>query len=240
MGFGVHSTSDGPAEVPLQDDLARCCLPESKHDPDIILAWVNSICLLFLLVGVLGAKRGSISFRAPPTIDKIIPVILEPVSQPPSTESELKQEMPDEQDKQETPNVVVVIPDTPAINFAVPTLGNLVAPSALAQPPPLNPLEPPAPLNRLPSTLNDTGTSGKRPRPPYPRIALEQAQQGSVTLLISADEKGKIISIEVKKSSGYPALDRSTVDFVRRHWTVPVGAGSHLFETTIIYRLQAS
>jgi len=166
-------------------------------------------------------------------------VILEPY-QPPPTESEQRQANTEEQEKPETPQVVVVTPETPAINFAVPTLGNLVAPSALAQPPPLNPLVPPAPLKRVPSALNDTGVTGQRPRPPYPRIALEQAQQGSVTLLISADDSGTIVSVEVKKSSGYPVLDRGAVDYVKRHWTVPAGTGSHLFETTITYQLQAS
>jgi len=234
----ISSSASSPGR--LRDELARCCLPETNRDPEAKLAWINSICLLFLLVGVLGAKRGAVSLRAPPPVDEIVPVILEPIVSPPQTRSESKPETTDQQNKPETPNVVVVTPETPAINFAVPTIGNLVAPSALAQPPPLNPLQPQTALSNLPSALNDTGASGQRPRPPYPRIALEQAQQGSVTLLITADDAGNITSVEIKKSSGYPVLDRGAVDYVKRHWTVPLGTESHLFETTITYQLQAS
>ena len=227
-------------ESPLQDELARCCLPEARRDPEAKLAWINSICLLFLLVGVLGAKQGSVSLRTPPPVDEIVPVILEPIAPASPTDSEPQPDTAEALNPPEAPNVVVVTPDTPAIQFAVPTIGNLVAPSALAQPPPLNPLQPPATLNRLPSALHDTGASGQRPRPPYPRIALEQAQQGSVTLLISSDDAGNITSVEVKKSSGYPVLDRGAVDYVKRRWTVPAGPGSHWFETTITYQLQSS
>ena len=91
----------------------------------------------------------------------------------------------------------------------------------------------------LPASLNTTGSGGERPQPPYPKLALEQAEQGTVTLLMTADEVGKIISVEVKGSSGYPVLDRSTLDYVKRHWRLPAGTGARLFETSITYRLQA-
>ncbi len=55
-----------PAYV-LRDDLARLCLPAAQRDPDRQLAWVNSICLLFLLIGILGAHRSDIDIPTVPS-----------------------------------------------------------------------------------------------------------------------------------------------------------------------------
>ena len=132
----------------------------------------------------------------------------------------------------------MVTPNVPNINFAVPTIGNLMVPNAVATAPPLNPLQPAAPLKSAPSILNNTGAGGERPQPAYPRIALEQAQQGTVVLLLTVDESGIISSIEVKESSGYPVMDRSALEFVKRHWIIPPGKGNRTFEAPITYKLQ--
>jgi TonB family protein len=59
-----------------------------------------------------------------------------------------------------------------------------------------------------------------------------------VGILITGDAAGNIVSIEVKQSSGFPVLDRASLDFIKHHWRVPVGATSGLFQTSITYRLQ--
>jgi len=218
----------------LKDELARLCLPASSRDPNRKLAWANSICILFLIIGIVGARPARISILSPPPLEEVIPTIIEPMP-PPNPADEQK---PDEQEPQkiEAAQVVVVTPEAPNINFSVPTIGNLVAPSAMASAPPLNPMQPPAQLNRVPANLLSTGIGGERPQPPYPKIALEQGEQGSVILSITADENGNIAAIEIKKSSGYPILDRSALDFVKRHWTVPTH-GAKIYEATITYKL---
>src|SRR5271165_6404942 len=100
----------------LTDELARYCLPPANRDPNRTLAWVNSICVLFLLIGVLGAKLGAISSKPPPPLpEQAIPAIVEP---PPPTTLEAKQneERPD-QSKPEVPQVVIVTPESTAITF---------------------------------------------------------------------------------------------------------------------------
>ena len=232
----ANRTSSG---YELKDELARYCLPEANRSPDRKLAWMNSICLLFLLIGILGAKPAAVSTKAVPPIEEAVPVIVEPIAPRPQPESQQQNQEQAEQQKQEAPQVVVVVPDAPSINFAVPTIGNLVAPNALAQAPPLRPMEPPAALKTIPPTLTTTGSGGERPQPPYPKIALDRGEQGSVTLLLTADEAGNIVSVEVKKSSGFPVLDHSAAEYVKRHWTVPRGDPNRLFEATITYQLQA-
>jgi protein TonB len=223
---------------PLKSELARLSLRATERESSGKLAWLNSICILFLLVGVFGSRPGRASIEPLPPLEVAVPAIVEPVPPPPQTPTRQQQREPSESEKPDTPQVVVVTPDAPNINFAVPTIGNVVVPSAIAQPPPLHPMQAPAPLKQAPTTLNTTGQGGERPQPPYPKIALEQGQQGTVVLALSADAAGLITSVEVKQSSGSPILDRSALDFVRRHWSVAPGADARIFEATINYRLK--
>src|SRR5258705_3044875 len=116
----------------LKSELARFCLPAANRDSNRNLAWVNSICILFLLIGLVGAKPASISGKQPPPLQEIIPALIEPTPPPPPTAEEKQNQDTTEPDKPEVPQVVVVTPDSPKINFSVPTLGNLVVPNAVA------------------------------------------------------------------------------------------------------------
>ncbi len=164
--------------------------------------------------------------------------------QPPPQVTELKpnEQAPEKQDSA-PPQVVVVIPESPAIKFAVPTPGGvLVAPMQYTATPEASlpvPAPPPPPRKETeqPTRLQTTGQGGERPAPPYPKIAEELGQQGSVELLLTANEAGHIISAEIKQSSGSAILDHAAFDFVQAHWTVSPGAAGRLFEAKITYRL---
>ena len=117
----------------LHDDLARLCLPGADHDPSRKLAWTNSICILFLLIGLVGAKQAADFAEPPPQLEEAVAVIIEPMKPPPSPEVQKIQVT--DQNQSTAPQMVAVTLDTPAINFAVPTIGNLVVPAALAQAP---------------------------------------------------------------------------------------------------------
>ena len=222
----------------LESELARTSLHATDRDPDRKLAWVNSICILLLLIGIFGSKPASIRIKPLPPIQEASATIVEPLPPPPQTPSEHPAQEQNNQEQADTPQVVVVTPEAPSINFSVPTIGNLVVPNAIAQAPPVAPLKRVAPLRTQPTVLNTTGNGGDRPQPPYPRIALEQGQQGSVTLRMTVDDAGLISTIEVTQSSGFPVLDRSAMDFVKRHWTVPPEKGTRIYEAVINYKLQ--
>ena len=227
-----------PRAYELNSELTRFYLRGPAEEFNRKFAWVNSICILILLVGIFGSRRGSISTRTSPPVQEVIPAIIEPLPSPPQSAPEKTTQEQSDQDKPDTPQVVVVALEAPSISFAVPTIGNLVVPNTMATAPPLNPMRPVATLERKPVSLENTGGSGERPQPPYPKIALDQGQQGRVTLLITADDSGNIVSVEVKESSGFPILDRSAVDHIRRHWVLPRGTGTRFFETSINYLLQ--
>jgi len=231
----MAANTDLPAYA-LKSELARVSLHATDRDRSRKLAWVNSICILFLFIGIVGSKPARVSLKPLPPLEQAVPAIVEPLPPPPQTTTEERQQEPSENEKPNTPQVVVVTPDAPNINFAVPTIGNLVVPSAIAKAPPLHPMQAPAPLKQEPTVLETTGSGGERPKPPYPQIALEQGQEGAVVLVLSADEAGNIVSVEVKQSSRFPILDRSAVDFVKRRWRAPRGV--RLAEVPINYRLK--
>ena len=116
----------------------------------------------------------------------------------------------------------------------MPTIGSLVVPASLASAPPLEPMRTATSIN----LVSSTGAGGERPQPPYPKIALEEGQQGTMLLLLGGDAAGNVISVDVKEASGFPILDRATVDFIKRRWHLPPGAGNQLFQTRITYKLQ--
>jgi periplasmic protein TonB len=222
----------------LESELARVAIHATDRDPNRKLAWVNSICILFLCIGVGGSKPAGIRIPPLPPVAVATAAIVEPLPPPPQTQHEEQKEQQDNQESPDTPQVVVVTPPSPNINFSVPTIGNLLVPAAIAQAPPLAPLKAVAPLRSEPAVLNSTGSGGERPQPPYPKIALDQGQQGAVTLRMTVDDAGLITDIAIAQSSGFPVLDRSALDFVRHHWIVPPGKGTRIYEATINYKLQ--
>jgi TonB family protein len=212
----------------LKDELARLCLPLASRDVNLKLAWVNSVCLLFLLIGLAGARRGLVSIKPVPPIRVEVPVVVLPTVLPPQAVAQKTEPV----EPIQQPQVLVVLPTTPNINFAVPAAGTLVVPVTLASAPPVQV----APMHSI-SPLNSTGTGGERPEPPYPKIALESGQQGTVVLSLTGDDAGNVVSADVKTSSGFPILDRATVDFIKRHWRLPTDGATRLFETSISYKL---
>jgi protein TonB len=222
----------------LESELAWVSLDATDLDPNRKLAWVNSVCILLLLFGVIGSKPASSRIKQLQIVEEVSAAIVEPLPPPPQLESQQQTDEQKNQDPEDAPRVVVVTPETPSINFSVPTIGNLLVPNALAKAPPLAPFKQVTLLRTQPTVLNTTGSGGDRPQPPYPKIALQQGQQGSVTLRLIVNESGLINSIEIVHSSGFPVLDRSAMDFVKRHWTVPPEQGARIYEAAINYKLQ--
>jgi protein TonB len=210
---------------------------ETDEDGSRKLAWVNSICLMFLIAGIAGTRLAKMRDPALAPMQEAVPAILEPAPPPPVTQDQQRQEERPEE-KPQAPQVVVVTPDAPSIQFSVPTVGNLVSPNPIAATPPLEPMQAPAPLHALPMRIETTGGGGERPAPPYPQIALQQGQQGSVTLSIRADGAGHALDAETKQSSGSSVLDRSAIDYVKKHWLLPRGHPGQVYETQIRYRLE--
>ena len=207
--------------------MAARCLPAGRRDPNRKLAWTNSICILFLLIGILGARRGVIAIKPVPPMRVEVPVVMQPVVLPP-------QAVAPKQDQTQPVNqthVVVALPNAPNISFGVPTEGTLAAPAEIAAAPK------PQPVQLHVASIGNTGSGGERPEPPYPKLALDTGQQGTVVLLLTGDGAGNVVSVDIKTSSGSTIIDHATVDFVKNHWRLPTEGSTRQFETRITYRL---
>ena len=78
-----------------------------------------------------GGEVGGGIHRAAAPVEEAAPVIIEPIKPPPNPE--VQKVAATDQNQSPAPQLVAVTLDTPAINFAVPTIGNLLVPAALAQ-----------------------------------------------------------------------------------------------------------
>jgi protein TonB len=227
-----------PAGESLMSELARYCLPQTRRDPDRRLAWVNSICFLFLIIGVVGGRPATISVKQPPPIEQIIPTVMEEPPPPPTRVEAQANPEANNEPKPEVQPVVVATPDSPTINFSVPTIANLVVPNGVAVAPPSNPMRPVVAVRNDPLSISPTGTGGERPVPGYPPISRDLGQQGTVLLSMTVDQNGGITAIEVKTSSGFPILDRGALDYVKRHWLLPAGIAGRVYEAPIHFILK--
>jgi TonB family protein len=220
----------------LTDELARYCLPPANRDPNRKLAWVNSICLLFLIICVAGAKSVSIALQPPPPLPaESVPVLIEPPP-PPAAADQQKQEQTI-QEKPDAPRVVVAVPDSPAILFSVPTIANVLAVSGSPTTPPINPMQPVEALQNQPETIKPSGF--ERPKPPYPDFLRSIGGEQSVPLLITVDRSGNITGLKVTQSSGIPELDQYVSNYVKARWIISSKEGTNLqYQTTIHFVLK--
>jgi protein TonB len=229
------------ANYQLKSDLARVCLPAPGRTVPRRLAWANSISLLFLLIGLLGAQSRLPKLMAVPPLEQPVPVIVEPlppVAPAPTDAKESDQQNDD--DKPQAPSVQVVTLDTPAINFAVPTPGSLLVPMSVAPTPVEVALKRAAPVKQEPTHIQSSGAGGDRPAPEYPKMALQLSEQGDVTLLLTVNDSGKVVSTEIKESSGSPILDDNAQKWVKSRWSIPPGNGGHLFQVTFKFHIKSS
>ena len=239
MSATVRVTDGSSSELDeFSDDLAHFCLEPDRAESNHRLAWINSICLAYLVIGILGLHTPPPEINKRLTAEEAVPTVIEPAI------NAVSQVSPDSGPEQAAPDssasdVVAVTLDSPAVAFSVPTVGNLLVPQSMAQAPPVHPMQGAVPLSSAKIELiGATGAGGRRPAPVYPYESLRDREQGTVVLLIEVDESGKPSSVTVKESSGYWRLDRVAADWVKRYWFFGPATGKRMFESPIIFQLQ--
>ncbi len=218
----------GERHYELSDDLARLCLPQEFKDSYRNLAWVNSICFLFILVGMVGIRPPAVFVRALTQPADVMQVVLPPEQEPPPAEFKPNEEPEPADVTPDTPQVAVVTAmlATPDIRFAVPVVGvtNVVTTAALASAPPPTITQQPQSAPSGPVKFNPNAAGeGYFPQPDYPSQALRNQQQGMVEIRIKVDASGQITSAEVQKSSRFSVLDDAALRIVKNRWRFPAG-----------------
>src|SRR6266487_1066191 len=107
----------------LHSDLAQFCLPAANRDANRILAYVNSICALFLAIGLAGISPPVLEQKVPEPIQEFVPVEIVQPPEPPKVEPQPQQEEPEPQPdtRVEMPQIATVVAADPAqVSFAVP------------------------------------------------------------------------------------------------------------------------
>lgn len=66
------------------------------------------------------------------------------------------------------------------------------------------------------ASADDWRPTVPNPNAPYPAASRENGEQGEVMLQVLTDAEGRPTRVEVKRSSGYPRLDKSALDTVKR------------------------
>ncbi len=61
----------------------------------------------------------------------------------------------------------------------------------------------------------------KNPKPPYPAVSRRMGEEGVVVLSVMIEADGTVSDVRVKRSSGFPRLDASALETVRRWQYVP-------------------
>jgi protein TonB len=213
-------------EYTLSDDLARLCLPQELKDAYRTLAWINSICALFLAVGLVGLKEPPVIKKDLTEVVDPVPVVFTPPEEQPKPTVEEKQEEPEQvqaTDVETVQVVTIVAPADAKVAFPVEVKGPvMVAKEArLATPPPLVNTPPPSrPQQFIPNASNDAGSY---PPPLYPTSAQRSKSQGTVMVEIKVDPTGTITSVAVQKSSGFSILDEAAMSVVKNRWRFPPG-----------------
>src|SRR2546421_5176740 len=152
----------------LSSDLARLSLPAEYIDSYRNLAWTNSICFLFLVIGLIGLKAPRVIQKPLIQVADSAPVIFTPPEEQPKPEPEQQPDEPAPQDAPvETPQVVTVVaPADAPVAFSVPVQGAVVVAreARLATPPPPVTHPPAGPTKFDPNAAS----GGSYPAPDYP------------------------------------------------------------------------
>ncbi len=223
------AVAGGGRTYELSSDLSRLCLPTEFKEPHRRLAWVNSICFLFLVIGLVGLKPPKVVVKPLSKIEEPVPVVFTPPPEQPKVQPDVQQEQPpDQQDTPvDTPQVVTVVAaaDASSVAFAVPVQGAVaVADARYATPPPPVDYKPPQPTKFDPNAA----VGGSYPPPNYPYSAVRDRSQGTVYIEIMVDAAGKVTSAKVDRSSGYSSLDEAALSVVKNRWRFPPGKAQWL------------
>lgn len=252
---GPEATASARA---LESDLPRFCLEPEAGELNRAMGWVVSICVAYLIFGLIGIRQAAIVVhKRAPAREEAVPTVIEPLVTPPqtSTAAAAPEEPSSERNAEAGAPVVAVTADSNAIAFAVPTVGNVLVPLSMAQPPPERPIQALAPVSSLKldttnaprleaisapkiEEISLTSTGGSRPPPTYPYESQKYREQGTVVLHIEVDASGKVLSVTVKQLSGYPRLDQAALEQVERHWFFEPAGGKRLYASRIVFRLE--
>ncbi|MCX6895694.1 MAG: energy transducer TonB [Verrucomicrobia bacterium] len=222
----TKTDAENPSRA-LHSDLARLCLPQTMQDATRKLAYANSICLLFLVIGLIGVKPPKFTQWENNSQADTVPVIFTPPEEAaPPEPPKVAEDSSLSDAPAEAPQVVTVVAASTAnVAFAVPVAGPVVvasSPQFVAGPPGATAKSSSGRVVREFSAGAETG--GQFPSPTYPREDLQARHEGRVMLNVVVNADGTFGEVSIQDSCGYSSLDRHALNWVKRHWHFSPGA----------------
>ena len=209
----------------LSSDLARLCLPQAMRDDTRKLAYANSLCVLFLVIGAIGLNPPHIPRHEISNSNDNVPVIFTPPDEAPAPEQPKPDDTSPSDAPSEAPQVAVVVAASSAnVAFAVPVQGSVIvaaSPQFVSGPATTRASKPSG--NGPVEFTGDGEANGTFPKPDWPLEERKARHEGKVTLLVILTADGAIEAISIRDSSGFGSLDRHTLNFVKRNWQFPPG-----------------
>ena len=99
----------------------------------------------------------------------------------------------------------------------------------------------PAPQPAITSPPNFNPAYLNNPKPPYPRLARRNGEEGTVLLRVLVTREGRAARLELDKTSGFPLLDSAALEAVKEWRFVPARKGTESVEdwvrVPIVFRL---
>lgn len=238
----------GEQSYELRSELLRATLPRNQKNPGMFMTWLNTLCAVYLVVGVLGARNPDMFFfrpapaeEAPPIIEsKKEPDVEKPKPQVAAPDEELPEALADQLP------VVVPIPvlDIKDVSFARAVEGMVTADIKKlgtfdratpnvgvvgVVPKPGNP-------NALPKPET---TGGGRRRlgaddvdygPPVPKPLANKHGRVEIDpntrIWVTFGEDGAVTDVRVEPPFSHSGYEREVRAHIRKHWRSKVGANS--------------
>ncbi|HEY6528979.1 MAG TPA: TonB family protein [Cellvibrionaceae bacterium] len=174
--------------------------------------WYQKAFVFFLILGIKGGLLAALMLflQKPETVLVIKPILIKSLSE---------QATPPEPIAAPIVSIVtpqITLPEVPQLNVAVTPPNAITVPPANAAPSPPAPAQDSALVSeeeslyyrRIQQLLNQTNI--------YPRAAKLAKQQGVVEVAFVIARDGTLLSCQVTRSSGYPALDAAALTALRR------------------------
>ncbi|MGZ4961390.1 MAG: TonB family protein [Limisphaerales bacterium] len=234
----MQSSTQHGGGLPLREitpPLTQVAISRKEEDEWRPLAWVSSICILFLIIGLFGLKARPTKEPVPFQRVQVVPVVFTAPAPPEKQQPVLIEKSTSAIAAEEPAPPIVAASDAVQVNFpvAVQSPTAIVAPR-YALPPPVQTRPPAAVVTEF---NPDSATHGYFPKPKYPAGELAARHQGKVLLLIVVGTDGKPESVDVKESSGWPKLDNAALEKARKDWDFGPGSRRY-FDVPVVFQIQ--
>ena len=216
---------------PNHSSLTRLCVGKDEDRPMRHLAWVGSVCALFLAVGLVGFGLSPLQTSAPKVREQIVPVVFIAPEQPSAP-------------KISSAVIPTINPKTSAPVPHVASVAGVTGPAIMTVPMEVATKLPADPLSQLDAAvehvftrLNPATGTNYMPQPAYPEIAQRHGYQGKVVVNFTVAASGEVVEAEVGRGSGFKMLDDAAVEVIRNRWRFGPGEVRYHF-VDIIFQLK--